>query len=160
MPVLIDAYNLYHYAMSVYREEGVDLSISAFCGLIDEWTRRSRQKVAMVFDGSPPPALRQNSRRYGTMDMEFAGSGCDADTIIENRVLKSTAPRLLTVVSSDRRIRKAAMRRHCRILTSDQFWVKVAARLTRKQAKPEPREKTSGMMSGELEYWLKVFGLK
>jgi len=160
MPVLIDGYNLYHFAKSVYQEDRIELSVSAFCQIIDEWSLRSRQKVRMVFDGGVPPALRQNATHFGSIDLEFTGPKSDADTVIETHMLKSTAPKLLTVVSSDHRIRKTAKRRHCKVVTSDEFWVKVAKKLTAKRVKPEPREKSSGIPAYEREYWLKIFGLK
>jgi len=160
MPMLIDGYNLYHFAKTVYQEDGIDLLLTTFCQIIDEWAGRSRQKVLMVFDGAPPAAFRQNQKRFGTLDLEFTSQKSDADTAIENYISKNTAPKLLTVVSSDRRIRKAAQRRHCKIFTSDEFWVKVAKKLTAKRVKPEPREKSSGILSHERDYWLKIFGLK
>jgi predicted RNA-binding protein with PIN domain len=160
MPILIDGYNLYHYARSVYAEDGTDLSLSAFVSLLDEWTRRGRQKVKIIFDGAVPPVLRQNPSRYGSLDLEFSGGGSDADTLIEVQVHLYSAPKFLTVVSSDRRIRKAAERRRCKVKTSDEFWLMIAKKLTSKPPLPDPREKTGGLFSHEVEYWLKVFGMK
>lgn len=160
MPVLIDGYNLYHYVRGLYREEEIDLAIPAFCRVLDEWTRRARQKVTVVFDGAAPPPMRQNQTRFGALGVRFAGPGAEADAIIENLIADNTAPRLLTVVSSDRRIRRAAKRRGCKIQTSDEFWLTLAHRLAARKTRPEPREKTSGILDYEREYWLKIFGLK
>jgi len=160
MPVVIDGYNLYHFARGIYLEDGVNLSIPAFCGIVEEWAGQARQKVLMVFDGSPPPAMRQNPKHYGGIALEYTGSEGDADSFIMNYISKNTAPKLLTVVSSDLQIRKAAGKRHCKVLKSDELWVKMARKLMRKKPKPEPRSKTTGIMSYEREYWLKIFGLK
>lgn len=160
MPVVIDGYNLYHFARGVYLEDGIDLSISAFCGLVEEWSAQSRQKVLMVFDGNAPPGMRQTQKQFGIIGVEYTGQWMDADTFIENCIQKNTAPKLLTVVSSDLRIRKTAARRHCRVVKSDEFWARMARKLTRKKPKPEPRGKTVGLLSHEREYWLKVFGIK
>ena len=160
MPVLIDGYNLYHYAKALYQEDGVALALPAFCRVVAEWTNQSKEKVLMVFDGNVPPPLRQNARSYGPVALEFTGQRCDADTAIELYIARSSAPKLLQVVSTDRRVRTAAKKRGCKVVTSDQFWLKMARKLTRKKAKPEPRENTSGLLSHERDYWLKVFGLE
>jgi hypothetical protein len=159
MPVVIDGYNLYHFARSVYFEDGIDLGLSAFVSILDDWTRRSRQKVKIVFDGSVPPPLRQNPHRYGQMDIEFVGPGTDADSVIEIAIVNYSAPKRLTIVSSDHRIRKAAKRRHCKVKTSDEFWRMIAIKLTSKPPIVESREKKSGLFSYEVDYWLRVFGL-
>jgi predicted RNA-binding protein with PIN domain len=158
MPVIIDGYNLYHFARSVYVEDGIELALSAFVSIIDEWTRRSRQKVTLVFDGSVPPVLRQNSTNFGSVAIEFSGPASDADSVIERHVLVYSAPKLLTIVSSDHRVQKAGRRRHCKVLGSDAFWKTMAKKLTAKLPAPEPRQKKSGLFSYEVEYWLKVFG--
>jgi uncharacterized protein len=160
VPVLIDGYNLYYYAKSLYRQEDADLSVAAFCTIVDEWSRQARQKVSIVFDGGAPPALRQNQTRFGSVALKFTGQRTDADAAIEEGIASSTAPKLLHVVSSDHRIRRAARRRGCKVQTSDEFWARMARKLTARKPKPEPREKAAGLLSHELEYWLKVFGLK
>ena len=104
MPVVIDGYNLFHFARGIYLEDGVDLPIPTFCGLVEEWAGQARQKVLMVFDGSPPPAMRQNQTHYGVIALKYTAAGSDADTFIMDCILKNTAPKLLTVVSSDLRI--------------------------------------------------------
>ncbi|NLE28839.1 MAG: hypothetical protein GX629_04115 [Phycisphaerae bacterium] len=159
MPLLIDGYNLYHFARSVYVDDGVDLALSAFVSIVDEWTRRSRMKVTLIFDGSIPPVLRRHSSQFGSVGIEFSGPGSDADTLIERHILSYSAPKLLTIVSSDRRILKSARRRHCKTLTSDAFWKKMAQKLTAKPPIPEPRQKKAGLFSHEVEYWLRIFGL-
>lgn len=158
MPLLIDGYNLYHFARSVYIDDGIDLALTAFVSIIDEWTRRSRQKVTLIFDGSIPPALRQSSASLGSVALEFSGPGSDADSVIERHILTYSAPKLLTIVSSDHRIQKAGRRRHCKILGSDEFWAKMAKKLTAKPPAPEPRQKQSGLFSHEVNYWMKIFG--
>jgi predicted RNA-binding protein with PIN domain len=158
MPLLIDGYNLYHFARSVYIDDRIDLALSAFVSIIDEWTRRSRQKVTLVFDGSIPPVLRQNPAQFGSVALEFSGPNSDADSVIERHILMYSAPKLLTIVSSDHRIQKAARRRHCKVLASDEFWLKMAKKLTAKPPAPEPRQKQTGLFSYEVNYWLKIFG--
>jgi uncharacterized protein len=160
MPVVIDGYNLYYFARGVYLEDGVILSLSVFCGIVEEWAGQSKQKVLIVFDGGAPPAMRQNQKQFGVIGVEFTGQGSDADTFIEDCITKYSAPKLLTVVSSDLRIRKAAARRHCKVVKSDEFWSKMAKKLMRKKPKPEPRAKTAGLLSHERDYWLKVFDIK
>lgn len=160
MPVLIDGYNLYHFARSLYQADGIDLSLTVFRRIVEEWTRRSGQSVRLVFDGSPPWEFRRSPHRAGPVELEFTGQKSDADTSIERQILANTAPKRLTVVSSDLRIRKAAQRRRCKVVKSDEFWTKMAHKLTRKKAPPEPRQKSAGLLDCERDYWLKVFGYK
>jgi hypothetical protein len=55
------------------------------------------------------------------MHVAFSGPDREADDLIEAQIAASTAPRLLTVVSSDRRIKAAARKRGCKVLTSSAF---------------------------------------
>ncbi|MFA5865576.1 MAG: NYN domain-containing protein [Phycisphaerae bacterium] len=160
MPVLIDGYNLYFYAKSLFGEEDIDLSVAMFCRIIDEWVGRTGQDVRIIFDGNVPPTLRQNQKHFGRVAIEFTSRNSDADTVIESYIGINTAPKRLTIVSSDLRIRKAAIRRKCKVVKSDEFWAKVAKKLSREKIKPEPREKTVGIFSHEREFWLNIFGYK
>ncbi|MFW5653144.1 MAG: hypothetical protein ACOC0P_03785 [Planctomycetota bacterium] len=65
--------------------------------------------------------------RFPHLQVTWSGSGVEADTVIERLIRNSSAPRLLTVVSSDRRIIRAAKKRRSRPLTSDQFLMQLVA---------------------------------
>jgi len=66
----------------------------------------------------------------------------------------------LTIVSSDRRLRKAALARKATTVKSEVFWKEVQKQLSRKRPKKEPEEKRQGLTESETDKWLEFFGLK
>ncbi|HEC02684.1 MAG TPA: hypothetical protein ENI81_04015, partial [Phycisphaerales bacterium] len=95
----------------------------------------------------------------GNLEVVFAGLGADADTVIEDKISASTAPKRLTVVSSDRRLRKAALTRKCTSIKSEAFWEDVCRQLSRKRPAQEPAAKRQGLSESETNQWLDAFGL-
>jgi predicted RNA-binding protein with PIN domain len=92
----------------------------------------------------------------------FAGGGKDADTVIERKILESSAPKRLIVISSDRRLRDAAQKRKAVSVDSESFWIeleKVNAARKKRKKRAEPKEKYEGITESETEYWLKIFGI-
>ena len=74
---------------------------------------------------------------------------------------KSTGPRDLTVVSSDRQIRTAAKRRGCKIKLAGEFIRISANELAQANTKylAEPTEKRKGLSPSQTKKWLAEFGL-
>jgi predicted RNA-binding protein with PIN domain len=159
MPVIIDGYNLFYFAQSVYAETEQLISLPAFGTILGEWARRTRQKGTIVFDGNPPPQLGKHQKSFGNLLIRFSGKERSADDVIKDYILHSTAPKLLTVVSTDREIRKAAQKRSCIVCKSDEFWSDLAKRLSQKTKHPEPHAKTAGLIKGSSDSWLKYFGM-
>ena len=85
-------------------------------------------------------------RRPG-IEMVFSGHA-RADDIIQARIASDSAPRRLTVVSTDREIRKVAHSRRCQICLSEQF-AQALLDGTRHTHQPpdatEPPEKRAGL---------------
>jgi len=89
----------------------------------------------------------------------YAGGGKDADSLIERVIDACDAPKRLTVVSSDRRLQRAARRRGASFLDSDTF-------LRRAHGTDPPATEASGADPGgedaidaaEVEAWMEVFG--
>ncbi|MHC4159544.1 MAG: NYN domain-containing protein, partial [Planctomycetota bacterium] len=95
------------------------------------------------------------------LEVFFAGLGSDADTIIEDKIKANTAPRRLTVVSSDRRVQSAARARKATAVKSIIFWNDLCKRLSHRKKTPrEPAAKREGLTESETEHWLKIFGLQ
>ncbi|MCA9244916.1 MAG: hypothetical protein KDA32_13240, partial [Phycisphaerales bacterium] len=71
-----------------------------------------------------------------------------------------SAARLLTVVSSDREVMRAAKRRKATAIDCDAFWQSLRKRLERPPAvRPtEPAEKRDGLGDDETATWLREFG--
>ena len=114
----------------------------------------------VVFDGAGP-ADRGDFDQIANPEIIFAGFNRDADSVIEERLKVNTSPRRVTVVSSDRRLRKAAALRKAAGVKSEDFWEQVRRELKRgRPRKPEPQEKREGLSEGETDQWMEAFGLE
>ena len=113
----------------------------------------------VVFDGTGPRD-KSGFDNINNLEVFFAGISCDADTVIEDKIKANTAPRRLTVVSSDRRVRDAGRRRKATVVKSQVFWEDVQKQLSRKKKKKEPPAKRQGLSEGETEQWLDFFGIE
>ena len=77
--------------------------------------------------------------------------------MIEDLIRDEPAPRLLTVVSDDRRLKDAARRRQCPTPTCLDFYEKSGT--VQRPPDPEPAPQKPGALSEqEVEEWLKTFG--
>lgn len=128
------------------------------CVAVARYLGLMREAGTMIFDGAGPPD-KSGFDDVGDLEIIFAGLGADADAAIEDKIAASTAPKRLTIVSSDRRLRKAARTRKCTSLKSEVFWADVQKQLSRKRPAPEPPAKRNGLSDGETDQWLDVFGL-
>ena len=81
---------------------------------------RARQ-TTVVLDAKSPPADFDLEANYKGLTLIFALGDENADARIEMLIAGHSVPKSLTVVSSDRRVRRAATRRKAQCLTSDQF---------------------------------------
>jgi uncharacterized protein len=156
--VIIDGTNL----LWAIQESCADHEIGGevqLCQTLDRYFALMGDEGEIVFDGAGPPD-KSVFDGIGYLDIAFSGFNNDADTVIEEKVAANTAPRRLTVVSSDRRLRKAAGERKAAALKSDIFWGQVLRELARgRPVQKEPEEKREGLTEGETEQWLDMFGL-
>ena len=113
----------------------------------------------MIFDGAGPPD-KSGFDNVSNLEVVFAGLGGDADTVIEDKIIASTSPKRLTIVSSDRRLRKAARTRRCNSLKSEVFWEDVQKQLNRKRPAREPAAKRHGLSESETDQWLDFLGFE
>lgn len=158
MPIIVDGHNLLR-AVQKIDEQFYQLSEPALCRIISEYLQLVKDSGEVIFDGSGPP---EKGGFYKNLEIFFAGYASDADTIIENKIKASTAPKRLVVVSSDRRLRKAASVRKAAAVKSEMFWNEVIAafgRRDKKKAAAEPSQKFKGLSESETKQWLKLFGL-
>ncbi|MCK4275127.1 MAG: NYN domain-containing protein [Phycisphaerae bacterium] len=154
VPYLIDGNNLL-YAL---KAAGLELGRAGLCSLLAMLTARS-ERVSVIFDG--PAAPGPPDSHTGEIDVAYS-YGRSADELITQRIAADTAPRRLSVVSTDRQIRRAARRRRCKIVRSEDF-AKLLIRLAEAPPKAppaEPPEKRRGLSPGEADKWLKEFGLE
>jgi len=156
--IIIDGYNLLH-SIHKANEDSDAISDVQLCRIVDIFLTQTGQKGEIIFDGTGPP----DKSRFDNMkklEVFFAGRGRDADTVIENKIKASTAPKRLTVVSSDRRVLQAARTRKATIIKSNIFWNTLQRQLSRKRTVREPAAKRQGLSESETKQWLKFFDLE
>lgn len=158
MPFIIDGYNL----LWSIQKTGADfeaVSEIGLCRIISRYLVLTADSGEVVFDGTGPPdkGAFDNLRK---LEVSFSGQGLDADSVIENKIKASTAPKRLTVVSDDRRIRSAARARKAIALKNEAFWSTVITQLNRKKTLEEPAAKRDGISESETKEWLRFFGLE
>ena len=117
---LIDGYNLMHAAGALdgreIRRESFRRKRRRFLSdLADALGPERCRETTVVLDASTPPADFPLETVYQGLNLIFALGDENADARIEDLIAAHSAPKSLTVVSSDRRIRRAAQRRRARI---------------------------------------------
>jgi predicted RNA-binding protein with PIN domain len=169
--LLIDGYNLMHAAGIARLHYGpgeLERCRTLFLQyLLDCLRPRELARTSVVFDaGDAPPGMTRRTT-LGGMQVFFANPGGDADTLIEELIAAHSAPRQIRLVSSDRRLQKAARRRRAAFVDSRVFAGELERRGAvsdekRKRRNAERRlvdAKRSGHVSPEeTEEWLEIFG--
>jgi predicted RNA-binding protein with PIN domain len=159
MKLLIDGYNLLH-ASGIFGPSGEgDLHGSRMAlleYLASRLTAPERTETTVVFDAkdAPPGLPRQFSFREITV--RFAADHPQADDLIELLIDRSTQPRQLTVVSSDRRLLRAARRRRATGVGSRQWLRQLESGIgqgDKLAVKPQ-----AGAATQEVREWLEAFG--
>jgi predicted RNA-binding protein with PIN domain len=155
--IIIDGHNLL-WAIKKINEDTEAISDVQLCWVLSRYFRLIRETGHVVFDGTGPPD-KNGFDNISNIEVFFAGQG-GADTVIEDKIKASTAPKRLTVVSSDRRLRRAAYARKATAVKSEVFWNDVQKQLSRKRHAKEPPQKRLGLTESETEQWLDFFGLE
>jgi len=158
MSVIIDGHNLLRSIQKAF-EDFESITALRLCRIVSRYLKLVRESGEIIFDGTGPPD-KSEFDNISNLEVLFAGLGSDADTVIEDKITASTAPRRLTIVSSDRRLRDAARARKATVVKSQVFWNGLQKQLSRKSTIKEPAAKREGLSKGETEQWLKFFGLE
>ncbi len=158
MPVIIDGHNLLHSNQKTV-EEGESISDVGFCRAVSRYLQVIGEKGEIVFDGTGPPE-KFGFENIRNLEVIFVGMSTDADTVIEDKISASTAPKRLIIVSSDNRVIRAARTRRAKSIKSESFWKDLRKQLSRKRATKEPEQKRRGLTEGETKQWLDFFGLE
>jgi len=165
---IIDGHNLLHFIQKTdacrdVALAGLEGSKSIrdveLCRIIGRYLKQISQSGEIIFDGTGPRD-KSGFDNISNLEVFFAGLGTDTDTVIEDKIGANTAPRRLTIVSSDRRLRKAARARKAISVKSEVFWNSVQNQLSRKKTTKEPAAKRRGLSDGETKQWLEFFGLE
>jgi predicted RNA-binding protein with PIN domain len=155
---IIDGHNLLH-AIRKTEQDCQELSDVQLCLIVGRYLTLIRKTGEIIFDGTGPRD-KSGFDNISNLEVSFAGQGTDTDSVIEDKIRASTAPKGLTIVSSDRRLRRAARTRKAFVIKSVDFWNNVQKQLSRKKPKTEPIEKRMGLTEGETQQWLEFFGLE
>jgi len=165
MAILIDGYNLLHASGILGRgigPGGLERSRGALLNFLAESLEESElPRTVVVFDArEAPPGLPRVVVHRG-MTIRFAEPGLDADDVIEQLIKADSAPRRLTVVSSDHRLHRAARRRKARAVDSDEWYAEVLRKRIAGVRRKSPGLKPSDLPGdGEVRFWLRQFGLE
>lgn len=155
--LIIDGYNLLRSVQGLL-EQSSEISDIQLCRIINDYIYRTKKKGCVVFDGIGP-RIKDAFNNLFNLEIIFSGTTHEADDIIEKLILQSTGAKDLIVVSSDRRIKKAAEKKKATAVDCVDFWTEVIKQLENKKKKAaEPQAKFIGISEAETEYWLKEFG--
>jgi len=164
MSLLIDGYNLLHAVGIIGRGIGPGslersrLAILNF--LAESLDPEQLARTTVVFDaGGAPPGLPRVVEHRG-ITVRFAAGYEDADALLEELIRAESAPRRLTVVSSDHRLHRAARRRKAKPVDSDAWYAQVVRqRADRRQStSPTPSKPHVPLLEEEVARWLERFG--
>ncbi len=155
---IIDGHNLLH-AIPKLDESLALISDIQLCRILSSYMKLIGQTGEIIFDGTGPRD-KSGFDNMNNIEVFFAGLGTDADTVIEDKIGASTAPKRLIIVSSDRRLRKAARTRKATSVKSEEFWNNMNKQLSRKRPKKEPGAKRYGLSESETKQWLDIFGFE
>ncbi len=158
MPLLIDGHNLLHSICEAEEDFRV-ISDIQLCSIVGRYLKQIGESGQIIFDGAGPYD-KSGFDNISNLDVLFAGPGTDTDTVMEEKIRLSTAPKRLSIVSSDRRLRKAAHARKAKAIKSETFWHVVQKQLRRKRNVKEPPAKRHGLSQSETKRWLEFFGIE
>lgn len=153
---IIDGYNLMYaagYARERYGPGEFEKLRHRFLVMVgNALSSEERQRTTIVFDAAQAPPTAAASTSVKGMRVIFAVDADDADAAIERLIARHSAPRQIVVVSSDRRLQKAARRRRGRFLSSEEF-------LRQLQTPPDTAQTESGKpaVPSETDYWEEQF---
>ena len=156
--IIIDGHNLLHSIVKLHEDSG-PISDVKLCWIISRYLKAIGETGEIVFDGAGPRDKSQFDN-IANLEVFFAGLGSDADTVIEDKIRANSAPRRLSIISSDRRLRDAARTRKATAIKSEVFWDNLQKQLKRKKPEKEPEAKRSGLTESETQQWLDIFGIQ
>jgi predicted RNA-binding protein with PIN domain len=155
--LIIDGYNLLHSVKGLLEQAG-EITDVQICKIVGEYLYRTKGKGSIIFDGIGPRDKSVFNNLFN-LEVVFSGANREADDVIEKLILQNTAPKNLSVISSDRRLKTAAGKRKAKAVDCVEFWLGMLKELDRKTKRPtEPKEKLFGLTDAETEYWLREFG--
>lgn len=175
MRILIDGYNVMYAGGLLHKRlapDGLRKVRHRFLNDLTSWLDPVEAHfTTIVFDAKDAPEFVSTQTRHKGLTIIFAKTSESADEKIEELIGGHSLPRTLTVVSSDNRVRKAAERKRAKVVSADEYWVKLddlkrkkaAAERFQKVPEPPPPDPEAirwgiGQTAEETAYWQEVFG--
>jgi len=124
--------------------------------LLASFVYHKKAKVHVIFDGAPDPHHPEGSAYHG-VKISYSQRGKDADSKIRNFVEKTSNPRQLTVVTSDRSLASYSKIHSVKHLGSAEFLALIAEI---KQKEKLQKQDNKPQVKGELKEWLRYFGFE
>lgn len=166
--LIIDGYNLLYAAgmgKASYGPRDLERCRHRLLNFLgDKLTAAEQARATVIFDARHPPPDAPRLQMHGPLRVFFATPHGDADLFIEDLLVSHSAPKQVTLVSSDHRLQAVARRRKAKPIDSEAFFDE----LDRRRSKAEPpvsrrsresdRKQTGGLSDAELAHWLNVFG--
>ena len=174
---IIDGYNLLHAAGLVRGKllgkqlEGARLRLMK--RLAFQMSKDERANTTVVFDAKTVLVVSSREELLEGMRVLFPEPGHEADELIEEMIAQDPQPRKLRIVSSDRRLHRAARERMATAINSDRFLDELderraapaeeGASSSSRPPVPIPQESRqpgtdSSAPTQDVDYWLKEFG--
>lgn len=155
MPLVIDTYNVTE-TTGVLPPELAGLDPEGLSRLIGA-SRFGNERVLLVCDGRP-----RGAARVGRIMIEGSGPGKSADDRIAEILARDSAPRRITVVSSDRAVARHARACGAAVLSSGEFLAALVDDWRRARPKrpvpPDPRRSVP-LSDAETAAWLRLFAI-
>jgi len=170
MLLLIDGYNVLHQSGLLGKGRGgawLERGRKRLLDLMKESLDPSLLcKTHVVFDAHSSHSIATEITHYQEIKVHFSLGYENADALIEKLIREHSAPKSLTVVSSDHRIQRCAKAHRCRIYDSAIWLDEIVQRKARRPGRtpdvstPRERIAESGLSNVEVELWLKEFGIQ
>jgi predicted RNA-binding protein with PIN domain len=144
---LIDGYNLLH---SLARGRAGETAREQLLSKIVEYCSRENYRALVVFDATG--GMKRRDQR-GPVEIYNVPQGQTADEVILHTLATCDDQVQYTVVSNDLKIVKAAQKDGYKVLSCEEFGGRVLQR-------PEEPEKGGLPSPGEVDYWMREFGLE
>lgn len=164
--LIIDAYNLLNVE-GVLPAHLAGLDLVELVGLLGR-SRHAGERILVVCDGHlsrlagrlPSTSGDPVRVQFGGVEMVFSAPGSEADDVIEALLAHHAGSNSLIVVSSDRRLARAARRVGGRAVASAAFMRQLAVDADRKPKAEIPAfARKTPLDRGALAFWMAEFGL-
>lgn len=162
MHILIDGHNLIPYIPGLNLRQMDDES--ALLALLQEYSRQSRNRIEVFFDGAPRE--KAGRKQAGMITVHAVAETAIADEAIRRRLAELGArARNCEVVSSDRQVQAEARARGAQVRHSDRFARELAGYFPQKKekpakqtaGKPAPPRPAAKLPDAEVQEWLRLF---